>query len=170
MKYPVKRLVVPQELQKYGNGLIPLTQLRRPSGGGLLYKTAAASWNTMVAAAKKDGVTIKRVSNGYRSYKSQEKLFLERYDVKSTGRQPEVTRIWKGSRWFLRKGKSPSATPGKSNHGWGLAQDVNHSSRGVFEWLVKNGPKYGWYLQGPKYLPTGKPNPEWEAWHWQYCP
>lgn len=170
MKYPVKKLVVPQELLKYGNGKIPLTQLRRPTGGGLLYKTAARAWSEMVAAAAKDGVKLVRVSTGYRSYASQEKMFRDRYADKNTGRVPAVTRMWQGRRWWLKKGKSPSATPGKSNHGWGLAQDVNVQNPAVFNWLVRNAPKFGFYLQGQKTLPDGKPNPEWEAWHWQYCP
>jgi len=39
----------------------------------------------------------------------------------------------------------------------------------TFAWLVHNAPRYGFYLQGPKYLSNGKPNPEYEAWHWQFC-
>lgn len=34
--------------------------------------------------------------------------------------------------------------------------------------MCENAPRFGFYLQG---APTkdGKPNPEYEAWHWQYC-
>jgi hypothetical protein len=35
--------------------------------------------------------------------------------------------------------------------------------------LSHNAPKYGYYLQGKQKLPNGKPNPEYEAWHWQFC-
>ena len=40
-----------------------------------------------------------------------------------------------------------AATPGTSNHGWGLAIDLCHSetaNSGVMRWLNDNGPVFGW--------------------------
>jgi len=59
-----------------------------------------------------------------------------------------------------------AATPGKSEHGWGLAVDLcgNESRSGTVEWnwLNENGGIYGWH------------NPDWarsikfEPWHWEF--
>ncbi|WP_182111693.1 MULTISPECIES: M15 family metallopeptidase [unclassified Actinotalea] len=63
-----------------------------------------------------------------------------------------------------------AASPGTSNHGWGLAIDLCTSetrSSQVFSWLQSNGPTFGW------------DNPEWarkggsgafEPWHWEFVP
>jgi LAS superfamily LD-carboxypeptidase LdcB len=96
-----------------------------------------------------------------------------------TGRKPVVKRKFLGKTWFLKKGKSPSATPGTSNHGWALAIDVGLATKTgtiaslagnakAFAWMCQNAPRYGFYLAGPS-KKLGKPNPEFEAWHWQYC-
>jgi LAS superfamily LD-carboxypeptidase LdcB len=165
---PVKKLKVPKELRKYGNGKLPASELHPITGGGTMWGTAAFWWNHMAAEAATAGVVIAGVSNGYRSYEQQERLFLLRYSSKPTGRTPEVTRRWKLKKWYLRKGKSPSATPGTSPHGWGLAQDIEVPGR-TYKWMCENAPRYGFYLQGPSKLRNGKPNPEFEAWHWQFC-
>jgi hypothetical protein len=51
---------------------------------------------------------------------------------------------------------------------FGLAIDLNMQDAKRYKWMCENAPKYCFYLQG---APTkeGKPNPEYEAWHWQYC-
>jgi hypothetical protein len=60
-----------------------------------------------------------------------------------------------------------AATPGKSNHGWGLAIDfgsrVNIFGTDEYRWMKANGPRFGWYH--PVWAePDGfKP----EAWHWE---
>lgn len=55
-----------------------------------------------------------------------------------------------------------AATPGYSNHGWGLAIDISMASgsKGDAEhkWLVANAPKYGWDW----------PNAAGEKWHFEY--
>lgn len=165
---PVKKLRVPDQLKKYGNGHIPAHELADIHGGGQMWGVAAFWWNHMCAEAATAGVHIKGVSRGYRSYRAQETMFYDRYSPKPTGRKPEVTRMWDGRRWWLRKGKSPAATPGSSNHGWGLAQDIE-VPRKTYRWMCENAPRYGFYLQGPSLLANGRKNPEFEAWHWQFC-
>lgn len=169
-QYPVKKFVPPKELLKYGNGKIPLLRMWPIKGGGRLYRPAAADWNAMCDAAKKAGFTIKNVSSGYRSYERQVEMFLDRYSPVPTPRKPRITREWNGKTYFLKAGKSPSATPGKSNHGWACAQDTNVSDPKLFSWLVANAPKFNYYWQGQKYRPDGTLNPEWEPWHLQWCP
>ena len=165
---PVKRMQIPAELRKYGNGRIPDLELHDIIGGGRLWGQAAFWWNVMASEARKQKIDLRAVSEGYRSYARQEALFLQRYSQKPTGRIPEVTRRWNGVTWYLKRGMSPCASPGTSPHGWGLAQDIEVPTR-TYNWMLKNAPAYGFYLQGKSKLPNGKPNPEFEPWHWQFC-
>lgn len=63
-----------------------------------------------------------------------------------------------------------AATPGRSNHGWGLAIDLCSSetaSSGVMSWLRTNGPVFGW--ENPQWARRGGSGP-YEPWHWEYVP
>jgi LAS superfamily LD-carboxypeptidase LdcB len=164
--YPVKRLVVPKRLKKFGNGLLPERLLAKTDAGGLLYRVAAIDFNRMYAHAQRDGVILRSVG-AYRSLERQEQMFRQRMTRdKSKAKQPLVRRIWKGKIWYLAH-LAPVAVPSRSNHGWGLAIDLNLTEKNVLPWLLKNAPTYGFYLQGKPFTPTGKPNPEYEPWHWQ---
>jgi LAS superfamily LD-carboxypeptidase LdcB len=163
MVEPVRKPGLDATLRLYGNGKLPRTLLKKIHAGGELYGPAAWWANVMFEAAKKDGIRLRSVSGGYRSYERQKQLFLERYSKLPTLRRPKVTRVWEGRTWWLKKGESPSASPGKSNHGWGLAQDFDVRDRAVYRWLCANGPKYGFYMESPS------TSPNFEAWHWAYC-
>ena len=166
LKYPSKRLVVPSALSRTPNGVLPLAVLRKCKAGGLLYKPVAKSFNEMYAKAKAEGIKLVSVGS-YRDYDKQHALFMSRYSLKDTGRVPQVTRKFDGRVWYLNKGVSPCASPGTSNHGYGLAVDLDVSNPKVYAWLDANAPAFGFYLQGKPTLPNGKKNPEFEAWHWQ---
>lgn len=63
-----------------------------------------------------------------------------------------------------------AATPGTSNHGWGLAVDFCYDVVGdsaAMEWLRSNGPTFGWnnpdWARNPN-SPYYKPEP----WHWEF--
>lgn len=170
--YPYKRLNVPAYLG-LKNGELPADSLKKLSCGGTGWFSVdhcggfVFAMNVMYDHAKKDGVILRAVSEGYRSLARQEALFYERYSTVSTGRVPEIIRIYKNQRWFLKKGYAPSAIPQTSPHGYGLAQDLDVRDPNVFLWLRKNAPKYGIYLESPpSYLNSGK-NPYYEPWHWQ---
>jgi len=63
-----------------------------------------------------------------------------------------------------------AATPGTSNHGWGLAVDLCSSvtnDRAAIAWLTENGPIYGW--ANPAWARAGGSGPR-EPWHWEYVP
>jgi len=96
---------------------------------------AADAFKAMRAAAAKDKVDL-GITDSYRSYAAQ-------VDVKR--RKPNL-----------------AATPGKSNHGWGLAFDMsfgsNQNSPG-YKWMVQNASKFG--FKGPLQKPF-------EPWHWEY--
>jgi LAS superfamily LD-carboxypeptidase LdcB len=167
LSYPTKRLVVPEALGPVANGKLPRRLLRKTKAGGYLYVPVAKSFNAMWKHARSEGVDLKLTGNGYRSYERQYAMFMDRYSLEKTGRVPEVTRIFDGRKYFLKKGKSPSATPGTSNHGYGLAVDLDVSNHKVFAWLDANAPTYGFYLQGKPTRADGSKNPEYEGWHWQ---
>jgi len=173
MNEPWKIWRRPAGLKPYSNGQLPPAVLNRiPSGNTIvayLWRDAAYTFGVMFNEAKAAGITLASTGKQYRPLAAQESLFYERMSPKPTGRTPEVTRRYKGKTWWLKKGKSPCATPGTSVHGWGCAVDLNVQQRKTYEWLCNNAPRFGWYLAGPRYK-DGKPNPNFEAWHWQYCP
>lgn len=50
-----------------------------------------------------------------------------------------------------------AAAPGTSNHGIGLAVDLNSSAKGVYSWLSKNAHKFGFVRTVAS-----------EKWHWEH--
>jgi zinc D-Ala-D-Ala carboxypeptidase len=118
------------------SGMLPESSLKPiGQGGHRAIPAAADAFVAMKQAAAADGVNL-TVTDSYRSYAAQ-------VDVKR--RKPNL-----------------AATPGKSNHGWGLAFDMgfgsNVNSR-EYKWMQENAGKFG--FSGPL------PNPK-EPWHWTY--
>ncbi len=69
---------------------------------------------------------------------------------------------------YLKPGLA--ASPGTSNHGWGLAIDLctsENRSQSVMAWLADNGPVYGW--DNPAWARPGGSG-AYEPWHWEYVP
>jgi LAS superfamily LD-carboxypeptidase LdcB len=163
VKYPSKTLVIPKELRTVENGRLDEGTLANIKCGGKMWKWAALSFNMMFDTAKKDGIVFKNEGD-YRPYARQLAMFKDRYSLVDEGRKPQVIRKFEGKVWYLKKRKSPSATPGTSNHGLGLAIDLEVKDPKVLAWLCANASKYGFYLQG-----SDPSHPEFEAWHWQYC-
>lgn len=67
---------------------------------------------------------------------------------------------------------SNAATPGTSNHGWGMAIDIGTQSHSaitfdsdIYHWLKEHAPAYGW-VHPPWAEPDGA-GPH-EAWHWEF--
>ncbi|MFI8525291.1 M15 family metallopeptidase [Promicromonospora sukumoe] len=81
------------------------------------------------------------LTDGYRSYEQQ---------VTAKAQKPTLT-----------------ATPGKSNHGWGVAVDIcaDGYAGERFDWLKANGPQYGW--DNPGWAQAGGVGP-YEPWHWEF--
>lgn len=169
MKYPVAKFVIPSELAEYPNGRIPEKYLTTTDKMGTLYTPAAWWFGIMIRDAAKDGIPIVRISSGYRPYDRQYALFMQRFSLKDLGRKPQVKRFWNQQTFYLRPNFSPVSCPGYSPHGWACAQDVAVDKPQVLEWLRLNAPKYGWFFQNQPTLPNGRPNPEWEPWHLNYC-
>jgi hypothetical protein len=60
--------------------------------------------------------------------------------------------------WTQQGQPDNAATPGHSFHGWGLAVDLELSGSDEHQWLVQNGPTFGWVW----------PNKSGEDWHFEY--
>ncbi|WP_421734276.1 M15 family metallopeptidase [Cellulomonas sp.] len=61
-----------------------------------------------------------------------------------------------------------AAVPGTSNHGWGLAIDLDQVSgyrSAQYVWLKANAMTYGWHH--PTYMDEGGRGPH-EPWHWEF--
>ncbi len=61
-----------------------------------------------------------------------------------------------------------AATPGTSNHGWGVAVDlgsgINRFGTETHRWMRENAPKFGWDLPAWARQDGSKPEP----WHWEF--
>jgi hypothetical protein len=129
---------VPPELAKFGNGRIPPTLLT-PIGQGnhKLWGPAAESWKGLIASAARAGIDL-RVTDSYRTYDQQVELAATK-GLSSQGG------------W--------AATPGTSNHGWGMAVDADVTDPKVNAWLRANAGAAGWVLATER-----------EPWHYEYRP
>ena len=81
------------------------------------------------------------LTDGYRSYAQQ---------VAAKGAKPTLT-----------------ATPGRSNHGWGLAVDIcaNSYAGERWDWIKAHAPEHGW--DNPQWAQPGGSGP-YEPWHWEF--
>ena len=155
---PVQKMVLPQDLKGCENGKLPAGLLRRIAPSGQMHHYAATSWSMLRELAAKEGLDLAHVGD-YRPYTQQVALFMSRMkpfpDAKKT---VQVTRVFNGEKWYLHTG-APVATPGTSNHGWGLAIDaalktkagvvtISSKPKGVkrsgLEFLLAEAPSLGW--------------------------
>jgi zinc D-Ala-D-Ala carboxypeptidase len=128
---------VPTDLAAYGNGRIPATALEQVGGTGhKLWAPAAESLTRLIADAKRDGVTI-GITDSYRSYDEQVSL-ARRKGLYSQG--------------------GLAAKPGTSEHGWGMAADLDLNAKAL-SWMRTNAARYGFDENVPR-----------ESWHWAYKP
>lgn len=177
---PMKR---PSTLAGKENGKLP-SNLLVPIGIGnaVMEKTAARSFIAMFDEARKAGFDIKEVGD-YRTFQEQLNLFVSRYmpveKIVFDQLPRDIKKVWEdagkygyNSPYWAKKrinGSYPAtaATPGASNHGWGLALDVaeeydNDTApdpiRAAFvNWLIANAGKYGISAELQS-----------EPWHWRY--
>ena len=124
----------------YADGFIPSSQLCSIAGGGRLRPDAAAAFDKMSQAYARVFGTNICVTDSYRSYTEQVKVFRQR--------------------------PSLAAVPGTSSHGWGLALDLGcgmQSSRSAqYRWMVANAAGFGWVH------PAWAAHDPFEPWHWEF--
>lgn len=137
--YPYHRVSLPSDLDNESNGKLAAPQLVRVffaglAGGkgawGQAHHAAYRSWFwlcTMFAAANPGCyLTVTSVADAYRTYWIQLSEFDRRYTTAYNPLKTYITnsRVFLGKRYYLRRGFAPMSSPGMSNHGWGLAFDV----------------------------------------------
>lgn len=128
----------------YSNGRVPRTALcpLRGEPGESLRPRAAAAFNALSAAFEKANGRPLCVTDSYRSYDEQVAVKASR------------------SKW--------AATPGRSEHGLGLALDlcggVDRVGSGAHRWMQSNAPRFGW--AHPSWAQAGGSLPE--PWHWEF--
>lgn len=129
---------VPVELKAHGNGRIPASALSPVGGldGHRLWTPAARSLEALRAAAARDGVRI-GVTDSYRPYDVQVDL-VRRKGLYSQG--------------------GLAAVPGTSDHGWGIAVDLDLDSKAQ-AWMRTHAGRFGFVEDVPR-----------EPWHWAYRP
>ena len=129
----------------YSNGGIPDSELQTLSfsSGNKMNKKAAAAMEEMNKAYKADNGSNLTINEAYRDCATQIRYSKEL-----------------GSR-------AAPAPPCVSNHGWGLAADIEVGTFGssTYNWLKANAHKYG-YVH-PAWAEPGGSNPE--QWHWEYA-
>ncbi|GAA0536889.1 hypothetical protein GCM10010172_17810 [Paractinoplanes ferrugineus] len=128
---------IPTDLVAYGNGKVPATALEQVGDTRhKLWAPAAEKLTQMIADAKKDGVTI-GITDSYRPYAEQVDL-AKRKGLYSQG--------------------GLAAKPGTSEHGWGMATDLDLNAKAL-SWVRANADKYGFYNTASR-----------ESWHWGFKP
>lgn len=159
MTLPIRPVKRPLCLLGQQNGRIPDTLLERIPGlaGGptvRLVEPAARAWRAMTAAAADAGVILKAtsMSDSFRPYFVQERIFRERYTTTPLSARP--SRRWDGRRWYQKPGTAAAAVPGTSNHGWALAVDTGGERDGdagtepidehTLGWLLEHAEDFGW--------------------------
>jgi D-alanyl-D-alanine carboxypeptidase len=135
--YPLNSKGIPTELVGYGNGKIPANALEKVGNTNhKLWAPAAESLTKMISDAKAQGVHI-GITDSYRSYSEQVDV-ARRKGLYSQG--------------------GLAAKPGTSEHGWGMATDLDLNNKAQ-AWMRANGEKYGFVENTPR-----------EPWHWAYKP
>jgi cell wall-associated NlpC family hydrolase len=128
----------------YPNGLIPPSAMCELGvSGHRLRCDAAAAWRAMAAAFAADLGTPMCLTDSYRSYAAQVRLY---------GQKPAL-----------------AAVPGTSDHGWGLAVDlcggIESFSTHEYAWMLAHAGRFGWLH--PEWADPG--NGREEPWHWEYA-
>lgn len=126
--YALNAAGVPSDLAVYGNGQVPTSALASVgTTGHRLWTPAASAFESLLAAAKSDGVEI-GITDSYRSYDSQVDLAA-----------------WKG----LYSEGGLAAKPGTSDHGWGLSLDLKLDPAAL-SWMRAHGASYGFAEDVPR--------------------
>jgi D-alanyl-D-alanine carboxypeptidase len=135
--YKLNSKGIPTDLAAYGNGKIPASALEQVgTTRHKLWAPAAQGLTRMIADAEKEGVKI-GITDSYRPYEEQVDL-ARRKGLYSQG--------------------GLAAKPGTSDHGWGMATDLDLNSKAL-DWMRKNADRYGFVEDTPR-----------EPWHWAFKP
>jgi len=183
-KLPIAPLTMPSTLKGHANGKLPDNLLVKIGvGNARMEITASRAFKAMFAQARKAGFDPRHVGD-YRPFEQQLNLFLARYQPatystyiltssahRKVWHQAEQygyrTKYWVKKRNPNGSYPATAATPGNSNHGWGLALDIAQELDGdpapesispqFVQWLITNASRYGISAELQS-----------EPWHWRY--
>lgn len=183
-KLPIRPLVMPSTLKGQQNGKLSDHLLVKIGvGSARMEITASRAFKAMFAEARKAGFDPRHVGD-YRPFEQQLSLFLARYQPATFTTYGLTSRahrkIWnqadqygyKTKYWVKKKNPNGSypataASPGNSNHGWGLALDIAQEidgdpapesiSQNFVNWLIQNAHRWGISAELQS-----------EPWHWRY--
>lgn len=126
---------LPVALAGYENGRLPDSAVSAVGDTGhRLFEPAARQLEKLLAAAKAQGVDI-GITDSYRTYETQVDL-VRRKGLYSQG--------------------GLAAAPGTSDHGWGMAVDLDLDAKAQ-AWMRQNASAYGFAEDTPR-----------EPWHWAF--
>jgi Putative peptidoglycan binding domain/D-alanyl-D-alanine carboxypeptidase len=128
----------PADIATAGNGRIARELMTQTNGAFLGHRLFARAWAALDAHIQMHTGVDVRFTGVYRSYDQQRSLFLQRYDdtgsasvtVAKARAVGKPLKFWSaalggtGTYWAHVTGAT-AATPGTSNHGWGLAADMH---------------------------------------------
>jgi LAS superfamily LD-carboxypeptidase LdcB len=135
--YSLNAQGIPTDLEAYGTGKIPASALEQVGATRhKLWGPAAEALTRMMSDAERDGVHI-GITDSYRPYTEQVDL-ARRKGLYSQG--------------------GLAAKPGTSEHGWGMAADLDLDAKAL-AWVRENGAKYGYFNTASR-----------ESWHWGFKP
>ncbi|BAL86555.1 putative D-alanyl-D-alanine carboxypeptidase [Actinoplanes missouriensis 431] len=135
--YKLNSKGVPEDLAAYGNGKIPEEALGQVGNTRhKLWAPAAQNLNRMIEDAKREGINI-GITDSYRPYAEQVDL-ARRKGLYSQG--------------------GLAAKPGTSEHGWGMATDLDLNAKAL-SWMRQHAKDYGFVENVAR-----------ESWHWAYRP
>ena len=128
---------IPRDLAAYGNGRVPSSALQQVgTTGHRLWEPAAQQLTRLIEDARRSGVHI-GITDSYGSYDAQVDL-ARRKGLYSQG--------------------GLAAAPGTSDHGWGMAVDLDLDSKAQ-AWMRGHAAAYGFREDTPR-----------EPWHWGFEP
>ena len=128
---------IPAELAAYGNGRVPSSALEQVGATGhRLWEPAAEQLTRLIEDARRAGVHV-GITDSYRSYDAQVDV-ARRKGLYSQG--------------------GLAAVPGTSDHGWGMAVDLDLDAKAQ-AWMRSHGAAYGFHEDTPR-----------EPWHWGFQP
>lgn len=162
-------VTLPSDLKNQNNGKLQSCSLSpvyfHGVGHASLHTLAARAWNAMTVVAfaeTKAHMTVTSTADAYRSYDQQQTVFLQRYRsvYNPLTCTLDSSRVWQGKKWYKLKKVAPVATPGTSNHGWGLAVDCAAlniatmkpvgitTNNTLWLWLLTNARTFGFSWEG----------------------
>jgi D-alanyl-D-alanine carboxypeptidase len=124
------------------------------TNGNISLSEMCVLWDGGPSIRADAAVALARLNQQYRAVFGEDMCITDGYRSYS---QQVATKAAKG---YL------AATPGTSNHGWGLAVDLcpETYSGDRWSWLAAHGPAYGW--DNPDWARAG--GSKYEPWHWEF--